>query len=61
MAKKTETEMKTTPVRIDSGIVRQAKIAAEHQRVDLATYLSDLLKGPVERDWAKARKAIIEA
>ncbi len=62
MAKKESTQAdKTTPVRIDSGLIIKAKIAAEDKGVDLAEYLSGLLKAPVERDWARARKKILEA
>jgi hypothetical protein len=50
---------KTTPVRIDSGLIIKAKIAAEDKGVDLAEYLSTVLKVPVERDWARARKKIL--
>jgi hypothetical protein len=61
VAKKQSTQAdKTTPVRIDSGLIIKAKIAAEDKGVDLAEYLSVLLKAPIERDWARARKKILE-
>lgn len=61
MAKKGEKELKTAPVRIDAGLAKKAKIAAEHQGLDLSEYLSELLKAPVEKDWGRARKAILES
>ncbi len=57
--KKGDQADKTTPVRIDSGIVIKAKIAVEDQGVDLADYLSTVLKATVKRDWARARKKIL--
>jgi hypothetical protein len=53
--------MKTSPVRIERGIVLKAKIAAEDMGVDMSDYLSKILKAVVERDWARARKKIMEA
>jgi hypothetical protein len=62
MAKKDGAQpMKTTPVRIDSGVVIRAKIAAEDKGLDMSDYLSEILKPTVDRDWAKARKKIIDA
>jgi predicted HicB family RNase H-like nuclease len=61
MAKKAENEVKTAPVRIDAGIAKKAKIAAEHQGIDVSDYLSRLLKVPVEKDWGRARKAILDS
>jgi hypothetical protein len=51
---------KTKPVRMDRGIIIKAKIAAADKGVDLAEYLSSVLTAPVERDWARARKKILE-
>lgn len=62
MAKKPETKaVKTTPVRIDNGVVIKGKIAAEDKGVELSEYFSDLLRPIVERDWARARKKIMES
>jgi ribosomal protein S12 len=62
MAKKPETKTaKTVPVRLDNGVVIKAKIAAEDKGLDLCDYLSDLLRPTVERDWARARKKIIDS
>jgi hypothetical protein len=61
MAKTEKSPRKTAAVRIDAGVAMKAKIAAEHQGLDLSDYLTALLKSQVDRDWAKARKAIMEA
>jgi hypothetical protein len=61
MPRKDESQSRTAPVRIDVGLAKKAKIAAEHQGLDVSEYLSGLLKAPVEKDWAKARKAILDA
>jgi hypothetical protein len=61
MAKKGETQLRTSPVRIDSGLAMKAKIAAEHQGLDLSEYLSAIIKPTVEKDWGRARKAILES
>jgi hypothetical protein len=53
--------MKTSPVRIERGIALKAKIAAEDMGVDMSDYLSKILKAVVERDWARARKKIMDA
>lgn len=59
--KRDEGQRKTTPIRVDAGLARKAKIAAEHQDLDLSDYISGLLRPLVEKDWAKARKAILDA
>jgi hypothetical protein len=61
MAKKEAPTAKTTPVNIDSGLVLKAKIAAEDKGLELSDHLSELLKAPIEREWARARNNILEA
>lgn len=43
-------------VKADAGIIRKAKFAADARGLSLAEYISELLRGPVERDFAKAIK-----
>jgi hypothetical protein len=40
---------------------RIVAIAAEDKGVDLAEYLSGHLRAPIERDWARARRKILDA
>lgn len=49
-----------TPVRIDSEIVSKARYLAARRDVALSDYLSDILRGPVDREFAKAAKDIME-
>ena len=48
----------TIPIRVDRGIAAKAKIVASDRGVDLAAYVSDLLRATVERDWSKIVKRI---
>jgi hypothetical protein len=59
--KKGESELKTTPVKIETGLVRKAKTIAEDKGVDLSDYLSGLIRGAIARDWDKIVKRIVEA
>ena len=59
--KKTASEMKTTPVKIDTGLVRKAKTIAEDKGLSLSDYLSETIRGPIERDWTKVLKKIVES
>jgi hypothetical protein len=50
---------KTTPVKIDTALVRRAKLIAGDRGLTLSGYLSDVIRSAVDRDWAKfARKAV---
>jgi hypothetical protein len=60
MAKK-KSPLKTTPVKIDTGLVRKAKTIAEDKGIDLSAYLSEVVRGAIERDWAKVLKKIVES
>lgn len=44
--------------RIDKGLLFQAKQVAGNRGVSVAEYLSELLKGPVERDYAELLKKL---
>jgi predicted HicB family RNase H-like nuclease len=55
------TSEKTSVVRIDSGVARQARIAAEDQGLELSEYLTAILRPQVAKDWARARKKILDA
>jgi hypothetical protein len=45
-------------VKIDRGIVSKAKMIASARNVPLAEYLSELLRPPVARDFAKEMRRI---
>jgi hypothetical protein len=52
---------RTTPVKIETGLVRKAKTIAEEKGVDLSDYLSGVIRAPIERDWTRILKKIVEA
>jgi hypothetical protein len=58
---KSESGLKTTPVKIDTGLVRKAKTIAEDKGVDLSEYVSGLIRGAIARDWDKILKRVVEA
>jgi hypothetical protein len=51
--KKGDGERKTLPVRIDAHLVRRAQNVAKDQGVPLSEYLTEVIRGAVDRDWAK--------
>ena len=53
--------LKTTPVQIETGLVRKARTIAEDKGIDLSEYLSGIIRGGIARDWAKVLKKIVEA
>lgn len=61
MARKKGTALKTTPVKIETGLVRKAKTIAEDKGIDLSDYLSGVVRGAIERDWTKVLKKIVES
>ena len=62
MAKKKEgSGFKTTPVKIETALVRKARTIAEDKGVDLSDYLSGLIRGSIDRDWTKILKRIAES
>ena len=52
MAKK-KPELKLGVVKIEVALMTQAKLLAAKQGKPLATYLSDLLRPGIKRDWAR--------
>lgn len=48
----------TVPIRVERGIATKAKIVASDREVDLAAYISDLLRPLVNKDWSKIVKRI---
>lgn len=44
--------------KIDAGLITKAKFVADTRDMPLAEYLSELLRGPVDRDFAKAVKQV---
>jgi hypothetical protein len=62
VAKKQEgSAFRTTPVKIETGLVRKARTIADDKGVDLSEYLSGLIRGAVDRDWTKILKKIAES
>ena len=47
-------------VKVDRGIVVKAKLVAVARKMSLAEYLSDLIRGPVDRDFAKEMRKVEE-
>jgi hypothetical protein len=54
--KKSGEGLKLTAVKVERDIVSKAKMIAADRGVPLASYLSDGLRGMVERDWSKMVK-----
>lgn len=54
-------DKKTTPVKIETGLVRKAQTIAKDKGIDLSEYLSEAVRGAIERDWRKILKKIVEA
>lgn len=44
--------------KIDAAVIVKAKFVADTRDMPLAEYLSELLRGPVDRDFAKAVKQV---
>jgi hypothetical protein len=62
VAKKKEgSAFRTTPVKIETALVRKARTIAEDKGVDLSEYLSGLIRGAIDRDWTKILKRIAES
>lgn len=57
---KGKAELKTTPVKVDTRLVRKAKTIAEDKGLSLSDYLSEILQGPIDRDWGKILKKIAQ-
>ncbi len=53
VAKKKPGDRKTIAVKIEAPLARKANAVAQDQGVPLSTYLSDLLRASIERDWGK--------
>jgi len=45
-------------VKLEARLARKAAIVAESKGVTLAEYLSDVVRGPVERDYPSALKKL---
>jgi hypothetical protein len=44
--------------KIDASVITKAKFVADTRDMPLAEYLSELLRGPVDRDFAKAVRQV---
>lgn len=52
--------LKTTVVKIETGLVRKARTIAEDKGIDLSEYLSGVVRGAIGRDWDRILKRIVE-
>jgi hypothetical protein len=50
---KKKPELKLTAVKIEVALSTQARLIAARQGKPLATYLSDLIRPGIERDWTR--------
>jgi hypothetical protein len=53
-ARKREVKRDDVAVKIDRTLADKASVVARQRRTTMAEYLSEILKAPVERDFAKA-------
>lgn len=53
-------EPATVPVKIDRVLARKARVVASDRGVSLSDYVSECLRGAVERDWGKIVRRIGE-
>jgi len=51
----------TKPVRVESSIAAKAEKIAIDRGVDVSEYVSEVLRGPVERDWLRLVKRAADA
>jgi predicted DNA binding CopG/RHH family protein len=51
--KKESADPRTTPVKLDTGLVKKAKIVASAKGINLSEYIAEAVRGTVERDWTK--------
>ena len=51
----------TVPIKVDRGIAAKAKIVASDRGIDLAAYVSEVLRATVDKDWSKIVKRIDSA
>ena len=50
--KKESIEPRTTPVKIETGLVKKARIVASDKGITLSAYLGGSLRTTVGRDWS---------
>jgi hypothetical protein len=53
-----KTERDDVSVKLDRGVVSRAKLVAAARGLTLAEYLSELTRGPVDRDFAKEMQRV---
>ena len=53
-----KTERNDVSVKLDRGVVSRAKIVAAARGLTLAEYLSELTRGPVDRDFVKEMQRV---
>jgi hypothetical protein len=61
VAKDKKPGLKTTPVKLETGLANKAKTIAKDRGIDLSEYISDIVRSQIERDWIKILKKIAEA
>lgn len=57
-ARKKKPKRNDKAVKIDRVIAMKAGLVAESKGQPLAEYVTEILRGPVERDWARAVRTI---
>lgn len=60
VAKKKPSDRKTIAVKIEAPLARKANAVAQDQGIPLSSYLSDLMRSSIERDWTRLIKRIGE-
>jgi hypothetical protein len=53
-----KTDRDDVTVKIDRAVISQAKLIAAAKGISLAEYLSDILRGPVSREFLKEMKRL---
>jgi len=60
VAKQKPGDRKTIAVKIEAPLARKADAIARDQGIALSTYLSNIMRAHVERDWSKLMRGLAE-
>jgi hypothetical protein len=55
-----KTGLRTSVVKIDSDLAKKAKLISADNGVSMSTYLSDVIRTAVDRDWPRVLKKLAE-
>jgi hypothetical protein len=58
MGRPKTSERDDATARIDRGVLGKAQMVAKARKISVAEYLTDLLEGPVDRDFLKEMKKL---